>query len=129
MSLLKNQFVGMFVLGAIFLWSLVIAVYRYQLNGFVVWWIASTAIVYIHQKFFVYADDNVKVNKTNNRAECNVGVREFFEVSLLIVCMPFIYILGSLFILGPIIAVADFIGVLDSGGGSFDPDAEYNYRR
>lgn len=128
MSLLKSQFVGMFVLGAIFFFSLVVAVLRYQLNGFFVWWIASTATVYIHQKFVVHAND-VKVNKTDNVTDETMGAREFFESAVLIFCMPFIYIIGSLFILGPIFAVADFIGILDSGGGSFDPDAEYNYRR
>lgn len=125
-SLLKNVFFGMVILGAIFFCSLVFAVDIYALNGFYVWWIAAVFICYFYWNF---ASKGPYVKRTDGDEKKRHDKIIVFEFAALYCIMPFICMLFALIVLSPALFVLSVLSGIEYVGVSYDPDAEYIFRR
>ena len=116
----------MIILGTVFFCSLVISADRYKLVGFITWWIASIAICYFYGSF---AKNGLRIKRIDDGAKKTNYKFIPFDVVALYCIMPFVCIFSALIILSPLFVILNVFGVLEYGGGSFDPDAEYAFRR
>lgn len=129
-SLLKNWWLGIILLGTAFAFSLVFAVSRYQLNGFLVWWLISAIIVYCFEK--VHRNE-IKINKVSNENAENEKEIGIFSILFFYCFMPFIYMIVPAVLLSTFLWIANIYDDLkyinvDDDSGSYYEDYEY-YRR